>query len=157
MPKYANSSSRPVRKSRVTALTPRARGARKIEGILQEKARAPSGGMIGEKLIKPIGVLGHDLHGVRAVGLEDANRPGGSNPITVKEDHDLPNNLLFGPGVRDSLGPNRADARDLAKPVRLGLDDVEDLLPEGLDHLLGIDRPDATDHPGAEIFLDPVD
>src|SRR5580704_10770596 len=71
MPKYANSSSRPVRKSRVTALTPRARGARKIEGILQEKARAPWGGMIGEKLIKPIGVLGYDLHGVRAVGLED--------------------------------------------------------------------------------------
>jgi hypothetical protein len=85
MPKYANSSSRPVRKSRVTALTPRARGARKIEGILQEKARAPSGGMIGEKLIKPIGVLGHDLHGVRAVGLEDANRPGGSHPVAVKK------------------------------------------------------------------------
>jgi hypothetical protein len=39
----------------------------------------------------------------------------------------------------------------------LGLDDVEDFLTEGLDHLLGIDRPDAADHPGAEISLDPVD
>ena len=45
----------------------------------------------------------------------------------------------------------------LAKPIGLGLDDVEDLLPEGFDHLLGIDGPDAPDHPGAEIFLDPVD
>ena len=106
---------------------------------------------------KPIGVLGHDLHGVRAVGLEDANRPGGSDPVAVKEDHDLPDDLLLGPGVRDPLGPNRADARHLAKPIGLGLDDVEDLLPEGLDHLLGVDRPDAPDHPGAEIFLDPVD
>ena len=106
---------------------------------------------------KPIGVLGHDLHGVRAVGLEDANRPGGSDPVAVKEDHDLPDDLLLGPGVRDPFGSNRADARHLAKPIGLGLDDVEDLLPEGLDHLLGIDRPDAPDHPGAEIFLDPVD
>ena len=106
---------------------------------------------------KLIGVLGHDLHGVRAVGLEDAYRPGGSNTIAVQEDHDLPNNLLLGPGVRDSLGPNRADPRDLAKPVRLGLDDVEDLLAERLHHFLGVDRPDATDHPRAQIFLDPVD
>ncbi len=34
-------------------------------------------------------VLGHDLHGVRAVGLEDANRPGGADPMAVQEDHDL--------------------------------------------------------------------
>ena len=96
---------------------------------------------------KPIGVLGHDLHGVRAVGLEDANRPGGADPIAVKEDHDLPDDLLLGPGVRDAFGSNRADARHLSKPIRLGLDDVEDFLTEGLDHFLGIDRPDAPDHP----------
>ena len=30
-------------------------------------------------------------------------------------------------------------------------------LTEGLDHLLGVDRADASDHPGAQIFLDPVD
>jgi hypothetical protein len=45
----------------------------------------------------------------------------------------------------------------LRSPIGLGLDDVEDLLAEGLDHLLGIDRPDAADHPGAQIFLNPVD
>ena len=81
---------------------------------------------------KPIGVLGHNLHRVRAVGLEDANRPGGADPVAVQEDHDLPDDLLLGPGVRDSFGPNCADARDLAKPIGLGLDDVEDLLPEAV-------------------------
>jgi hypothetical protein len=59
--------------------------------------------------------------------------------------------------VRDPLGSNHANARHFAKAIRLGLDDVEDLFPEGLDHLLGIDRPDAPNHPGAEIFLDSVD
>ena len=58
--------------------------------------------------------------------------------------------------VRDPLGSNH-NARHFAKAIRLGLDDVEDLLPEGLDHLLGVDRADASDHPGAQIFLDPVD
>jgi hypothetical protein len=106
---------------------------------------------------EPIGVLGHDLNGVRAVGLEDANRPGRADPVAVKEDHDLPDNLLLGPGVRDAFRPNRADASHLPKPIGLGLDDVEDLLPEGLDHLFGVDRPDAPDHPGAQILLYPVD
>ena len=32
---------------------------------------------------KPIGVLCHDLHGVRPIGLEDANRPGGADPVAV--------------------------------------------------------------------------
>jgi hypothetical protein len=108
-------------------------------------------------LRKPIGVLGHDLDGIGAVSLEDANRAGGADPVAVHEDHDLPDDLLLGPGVRDPSGPNRADARHLTKPIGLGLDDVEDLLPEGLDHLLGIDGPDAPDHPRAEIFLDSVD
>jgi hypothetical protein len=74
----------------------------------------------------------------------------------VKEDHDLPDNLLLGPCVRDPFGSNRADARHPAKPIRLGLDHVEDLLSEGFDHLLGVNGPDAPDHPGAQIFLDPV-
>jgi hypothetical protein len=106
---------------------------------------------------KPIGVLSHDLHGVRAVGLEDANRPGGADPVAVKEDHNLPDDLLLGPSIRDPFGSNRANARHLPKAIGFGLDDVEDLIPEGLDHLLGVDRPDAADHPGAQISFDPVD
>jgi hypothetical protein len=44
-----------------------------------------------------------------------------------------------------------------SKAIGLGLDDIEDLFREGLDHLLGVDRPDAPDHPRAETFLNPVD
>ena len=57
-----------------------------------------------------IGVLGHNLRGVSAVGLEDAHRPGGADSVAVKEDHDLPDDFLLSPGVRDPLGPNRANA-----------------------------------------------
>ena len=106
---------------------------------------------------QPIGVLRHDLDGVRAVGLEDANRPRGSDAMAVQEDHDLADDLLLGPGVGDPFGANGADAGHLAQPFGLGLDDVEDLLPERLDHLLGVDRPDAADHSRAQILLDPVD
>ena len=60
---------------------------------------------------QPIGVLGHDLDGVGAVGLEDPHRPGGADAVAVQEDHDLPDDLLLGPGVGDALGANRADAR----------------------------------------------
>jgi hypothetical protein len=58
-------------------------------------------------------------------------------------------------GVRDPFGSNRANARHLTKPIGRGLDHVEDLLSEGFDHLLGVDRPDAADHPGAQIFSIP--
>ncbi len=60
-------------------------------------------------------------------------------------------------GVRDPFGPDHPDTGHLAKPIGLGLDDVEDPVAERLHHFLGIDRPDATDHPRAQIFLDPVD
>ena len=104
-----------------------------------------------------IGVLGHDLDGIGAVGLEDAHRACRADAVAVQEDHDLPHDLLLGPGVGDALGAHRADAGHLAQAIGLRLDDVEHLLAERLDHLLGVDRADAADHPGAEIFLDAVD
>src|SRR5439155_19817748 len=39
--------------------------------------------------------------------------------------------------------------------LRAELDDIENLLAEGLDELLGIDRSDPADHAGREIFHDP--
>ena len=57
---------------------------------------------------KPIGVLGHDLRGVRAVSLEDANRPSGADPVAVKEDHDLPDDLLFGLTFADTESRQRS-------------------------------------------------
>jgi len=48
-------------------------------------------------------------------------------------------------------------ARYLAQAFGLRLDGIEHLLTEGAHQLLGIDWPDAADHPGAEVFLDAVE
>lgn len=75
----------------------------------------------------------------------------------MQEDHDLADDPLLGPASDNSLRPLRADARHLAKPFWLSFDDVEDLHAEGPHQFLRIDRADAADHAGAEIFLDPLD
>jgi hypothetical protein len=45
----------------------------------------------------------------------------------------------------------------LEQAMRLLLDALEHGFAEGSDKLLRIDRPDASDHAAAEIFLDPLD
>ena len=57
--------------------------------------------------------------GVGAVGLEDADGARRADPVAVQEHHDLPDDLLVGPGGGDPLGADRADAGDLAQPIRL--------------------------------------
>ena len=57
-----------------------------------------------------IGVLGHHLHGVRAVGLVDPHGAGRSDAVRMQEHHDLADDLLLGPGVGDAFPSNRADA-----------------------------------------------
>src|SRR6202035_5024427 len=51
---------------------------------------------------------------------------------------------------------NRSDAVDLAQSVRGRLDDVEYLLAERANELLGVNRANAPDHAGREILLDAV-
>ena len=104
-----------------------------------------------------IGVFGHDLHGVGAVGLEDADRAGGAHAIAVQEHHDLPHDLLLGPGAGDQREAPRADAGHLAQPIGLNLDDIKHFFAERLDHLRGVDRADAADHPRSEVFFDAFD
>ena len=55
-------------------------------------------------------VFGHDLDGIRAVGLVDADCARRADAVAVQEDHDLAHDLLLGPGVGDALGADRADA-----------------------------------------------
>ena len=62
--------------------------------------------------------------------------------------------IFCSPGAGDPLGAHGADAGHLAQAVGLRLDHVEHFLAERLDHLPGVDRADAADHPGTEIFLD---
>ena len=105
---------------------------------------------------EPVRVLGHDLDGVGAVGLEDAHRARRADPMAVQEHHDFSHRLLLGPRGQDAGGPHTADALDLPQPVGRRLDDVEHLVAERADQLLGVDRADAADHAGCEIFFDAV-
>ena len=103
---------------------------------------------------QPVGVVGHHLDGVGAIGLVDAHCTRRPHAIAVQEHHDLPDRLLLGPSRRDALSPYHAYAIDLAQSLGIGLDDVEDLLTEGLYHLLRIDRANAPDHSRGEVLLD---
>jgi hypothetical protein len=75
----------------------------------------------------------------------------------VQEHHDLSHDLLLGPGIGDALGTHGADAGHLSQPVGVGFDYVEHLLSERFHHLLGVDGPDAANHPGAKVFFDALD
>src|SRR6516165_3554331 len=94
---------------------------------------------------------------VGAIGLVDARRPRGADTIAVQEQHDLADDLLRGPAGDDPLRTLKPDASYLTQPSGLLPDDVEHGLAKGTHELLRVDRPDAADHAGAEIFLDALD
>ncbi len=75
----------------------------------------------------------------------------------MQEQHDLADDLLFGPAGGDPRGPHRADALDLAQPIGISLDELEDGLTEAFHQTLRVGRADAADHAGAEIALDPIE
>ena len=57
--------------------------------------------------------------------------------MSLEKDHDLADYSLIMPAFRDAFLTGNADASDLGQPFGLFLDDLEDLLAEGLDQLLG--------------------
>src|SRR5262245_42428687 len=101
-----------------------------------------------------IRVLGHDLDGVRAVGLADAHRPRRADAVAVQEHHDFPHRLLLGPGRGDATGSYRPDAVDLTQSVRRRINNVEHFLAERAQEFLGVGRANASDHAGRKVFLD---
>ena len=90
-------------------------------------------------------ILLHDADGVIPVGLVDADGTGGSHTMTLEEDHDLADDPLIVPAFRDAFLAGSADASDFRQTFGLFLDDLEDLLAEGLDKSLGEVRTDALD------------
>ena len=77
------------------------------------------------------GVLGHDLDGVSAIGLEYPYRPRrAADAVAVQEDHDFPYRLLLGPCGDDPSRAHRANAADFPQAISLRLDDLEYLLAE---------------------------
>src|SRR6516225_2796833 len=104
-----------------------------------------------------IGVLRDELDGIAAVGFVDAHGARGADAVAVQEQHDLAYDLLLGPAADDALRPLGADPCHLPQTAGLLLDDVKNGIPECTHQLLRAERPDATDHPGAEILFDPFD
>src|ERR1035437_4521679 len=104
-----------------------------------------------------IRVLGHNLHSIGAVGLEDPHRSRRADAVTVQEDHDFTNDLLFRPGGGDAARSDSAAGSDLAQAVGLSLDRIAHLLAEGAHQLLGVDWSNAAYHARAEVFLDAVE
>ncbi len=70
--------------------------------------------------------------GIGAVGLENADRSGRAYAVAVQEDHDLPHDLLLGPGTGDPLGAHRVDTGHLAQAVGLRLDHSNTFSPNAL-------------------------
>ena len=103
---------------------------------------------------EPIGILGHHLDRVMAIGLEDAHRPGRSDAVGMQEDHDVADSLLLGPARGDLPGPEFADAGNLPQFLRGGFDDFESRFAKDADNSLGECRTDAAHHAGAKVFLD---
>src|SRR5262249_34782470 len=106
---------------------------------------------------QPIRIFGDKSDRIDTAGLVNPHRARCGYAIAVQEQHDLADDLLIGPASDDPLGALRSNASHFTKAMRLLLDDVEYGLSEGTNELLRIDRPDAADHPGAEVFLDAFD
>ena len=102
-----------------------------------------------------IGVLRDQPDGIGAVGPVDPHGARSANAMAVEEEHDLANDLLLAPAGDDAFRALRADPGHLAQPAWLLFDDLEHRLAKGANQFFGVDRPDAADHPRAEIFLDP--
>jgi hypothetical protein len=105
---------------------------------------------------QPVSVLGHDLNGVGAIGLENPHCSRRAYAVAVQENHYFPHRLLLGPGGKNACGPNRPDPIDLTQTVGRGLDNVEDLVAKGAHELLCVNRANAPDHAGREVLLDAV-
>ena len=104
---------------------------------------------------KPVRVLGHDLHGVGAVGLEDAHRSCRPDAVAVQEHHDLAHHLLLRPGLGNALRTDRADAVHLPQAPGLLLNDIKHAFSECPDQLAGIHRPIPRMLPEARYFSIP--
>src|SRR5258707_2907764 len=117
----------------------------------------PSFMAIASAVLKPMPRMSRARrYGFSVIGLIDARGPRRADAVAVQEDHDLADDLLFGPSIGDALGTYQANASHLAQALGLLLDRVEHLLSESSHKLFRIDRTNAADHPGAEIFLNAV-
>ncbi len=100
---------------------------------------------------QPIGILLHDRHCAVSIMAVNAVGIGGGDSVPLQEEHDMLDALLLGPALTDLLQFCRRYAGNLGKPLRLFIQDPQDLLSEGLHHALGDYRTHALQYAGGEI------
>jgi hypothetical protein len=88
--------------------------------------------------------------------FEDPHRARRADTVAMQKDHNFPDRFLLGPGSENADSANWSDAVDFTQPVRCRLDDVEHLVANGAHQFLGVNRANASDHAGREIFFDAV-
>ena len=106
---------------------------------------------------QPVRVLSHDLDGVGAVGLEKM-RTARAVPTPWLCRNTMISRTAFCSAQAARMPAARTRPMPSTSRSRGGrrLDDVEHLVAERADQLLGVDRADAADHAGGEIFLHAV-
>ena len=103
---------------------------------------------------RTIRIFLHERDRVSAVCLEYADRPRRADAVALQEDHDLAYRLLVRPTCCDPLQPDLTDSLDFSQPLWRLFDDIEDRFTECLHQPLRKVRPNALDHPRAEVALD---
>src|SRR5262245_52669393 len=72
----------------------------------------------------------------------------------MQENRNLADSFLLCPSGQNTGSPNWSDAIDFPQPIWHPLDDLEHFFAEGVYEFLCINRPDAPDHAGRQVFLD---
>jgi hypothetical protein len=112
---------------------------------------------VADVACQPVGILRDQLDSVGAVGLVDAHCPRGADTVAVQEQHDLADDLLLGPAGDDPFGALRPDPADFAQSAGFLRNHLEHNVTKGANELFRVDGSDAPDHPGTQVFLDPLD
>src|SRR5579862_6981412 len=94
------------------------------------------------------------LDGLFSICLVNPHCPAGAHAIGMEKDHDLANNLLFGPRGFDAPPAFRTDAPDFLQPSGTVFDDLKNLLSELLDEFACVSRSNPLDHAAGQVLFD---
>jgi len=103
-----------------------------------------------------VGVVFDCLHSVRAVDFVDFQCPCSSNPVRLEKNHDVAHCLMPLPRLHNLCFLLLPYAGQLKQPLRLSLNDDENIRAPGTHHHRGKVRPHPLQHAGSKIVLHPL-
>ena len=126
------------------------------------KAKLGGNGVCGLETNAPdivrqtVRVLFYNLEAVLPIFLIDSGGVRGADIVGLEKEHDVFDFLLRFPALLDPLHPQLAEPANLQKLVRLLLDDLQRVLPEGVYDQVRELWANPLDQTAAEIFLNAV-